>query len=184
MSPSPDQVYQVGYQRPSYNGETSRLISIPFRPWLMTNPFSNVHATPDGSGAIFTCDWCNGVRSDLYWAKLPPTPPADTTSRSTYVNSPVILRGKPGDQVRIRFGYGENGPPASLFCTTRQESCATDGSAAQPFVWLSETQHYTACDSGCTVNIPAVPGRVVYYIVDRLNGSTTMSGPLQTAAVN
>jgi hypothetical protein len=184
VSPDMDAITQIRYDVPSTNdGERARTLVKPFAPWFGTNSFFNGHFMPDASGVIFNCDWCSGVRPDLYWAKLPPTPPTDSINRSNYVNVPVTLSGVAGDQVRIRFGYAENGPPASLFCMTRQEACATDASGANPFVYLSETQHFTACGSGCTVNIPAVPGRVVYYVVDRLNG-TIRSGPLQTQAVN
>jgi hypothetical protein len=150
----------------------------------MTSSFANARAMPDSSGVIFSCDYCNGIRSDLYWAKLPPTPSFDSTPRNRYVQVPITVTGQSGDQVRIRFGYAENGAPGAYRCTSRQEACTTDGSGSQPFLWLSETQHYTACGAGCTVNIPGIPGRVVYYSVERTNGSSTVVGPLEAAPVN
>lgn len=184
-SPDMDAVTQIRYDVPSSNnGERARTVVKPFAPWFATNSFFNAHFTPDASGIIFNCDWCGGVRTDLYWAKLAPAARPDSVVRSTYVGVPVALSGVSGDQIRIRFGYMENGPAASLFCMTRQEACATDGSGANPFVWASETQHWVACSSGCTVNIPAVPGRVLYYVIDRQNGSNISTSSLRVVAVN
>ena len=184
MSPELDSPSQIGFQAPTANGAFARTLAVPFRSWFMTNSFANVHAVPDGSGAIFTCDFCESIRSDMWWVKIPPTPALDTTVRYTYSPLPVALKGKAGDRVRIRFGYSEHGTNTALYCSSRQESCATDGSGAQPFLWASETQAYSACDTGCTVNIPAITGRVLYYVVDRVNGSATSSSPLQIAVVN
>jgi hypothetical protein len=82
---------------------------------------------------------------------------------------------------RAVFGYAENGPPASFYCTSRQEACTTSGT---PFAWLSEPQQPVACSSGCTVQIPAIAGRVVYYRIDWLdgNGQVVLSGDLTAAA--
>ena len=183
-SPELDTVSQIGFAKASTNGEYSRTLAVPFRPWFNTNSYANVHATPDGTGAIFTCDWCLGVRSDMWWAKVPPTPAPDNVNRADYVKRPVTVAGAAGSLVRIRFGYAENGPPESLFCTTRHEACATDASGVQPFLFLSEAQHFTRCDTDCVLNIPAVPGRVVYYVVDRQRAGVVSSEALKVLAVN
>ena len=79
VSPDMDSVTQVRYDAPgTTNGERARTVVKPFTQWFGTNTFMNAHFMPDASGVIFTCDWCGGVRTDLYWAKLPPTPPMDT----------------------------------------------------------------------------------------------------------
>jgi hypothetical protein len=56
---------------------------------------------------------------------------------------------------------------------------------ADPFAFASEPQAWRACSAGCTVNIPAYAGRVLYYVIDRklANGSVVTSG-LQVLPVN
>jgi hypothetical protein len=145
--------------------------------------FTNVRATPDGSWAFTPRPWVNGVHCDWFAMKLPPWPGLDGTPRSGFVPISVTLPAAAGSaSTRIRFGYAENGPPTSFFCTTRQEACTTSGS---PFAYASENQTNTPCAAGCTVTIPAIAGRVVYYEVDRLDGfgNLVAAGPLQTRAV-
>jgi hypothetical protein len=97
----------------------------------------------------------------------------------------VSVAGSSGDLVRVAFGYAENGAPSSLFCTTRQETCWTSSTAtsSNPYVFAGEAQAKTPCGSGCTISIPAIPGRVVYYQTERTNGTTVTAGPLQSVAV-
>ena len=87
----------------------------------------------------------------------------------------------PGDRIRIAFGYAENGDPANLYCTTRQETCWTSAAATDPnpFVFAGEAQHKVACGSGCTVTIPAIPGRILFYQVEHTGGAGTILGPLE-----
>jgi hypothetical protein len=59
------------------------------------------------------------------------------------------------DLAWIRFGYAENGGnPAMFYRTPRQEDCS--------------------------ITIPAHPGRIVYYAIDRTNSAT---GSLDTSAM-
>lgn len=49
--------------------------------------------------------------------------------------------------------------------------------AGDPFAWASEPQRWKTCNSGCTININAYSGRVLYYVIDRMvNGNVTSSG--------
>jgi hypothetical protein len=82
--------------------------------------------------------------------------------------------------VRIRFGYDAN-----LYCTSRKESCSTGATNGDAFAWLSEPINWQSCGTGCTVTIPAISGRVLYYAVDRKDASgTIVSGGVQAVAVN
>ena len=63
----------------------------------------------------------------------------------------------------IKFGYMENGSAGSYYCTSRQDACTTSGS---PFIFPSiDSRTPLACSSGCTINIPAIAGRAVYYSI-------------------
>jgi hypothetical protein len=146
--------------------------------------YANWRSTPDGQWAIFQSYWADGYRNDFFVAKLPPWPGVDPkTARNDYVRTrPISLAGTPSDTIRIRFGYAENGPPEKLYCTSRQETCATDGSGVAPFLFASEPQQYKTCGRECTVQIPAISGRIVYYQMDRQDGGVARSGSLQVFA--
>jgi len=147
-----------------------------------TDNYWNVHGIVDASWAFTEVDWKDGIRKDILAYQLPPWPATDSVNRSQYVQVPIQLSGNTGDTVRIEFGYQEFGAPGSLNCTSRGEVCFTSASAtpSNPFVWSSETQSYTSCGSGCTVNVPALPGRVLYYRLHRKNAAGVESvGPIQ-----
>jgi hypothetical protein len=84
-----------------------------------------------------------------------------------------------GTNAIVEFGYAENGDPQNFYCTTRREACVAQSSAideSQPFYY--ETTEAAAisglrCELGCTIAIPALAGRVLYYRVtfrDSLGG--------------
>jgi hypothetical protein len=88
--------------------------------------------------------------------------------RSNFVPVTIGVAGYEGStKVRVRFGYAENGPADSYYCTSRKEACTTGGS---PYSWASEAPAPLNCPStGCRVEAPAIAGRLLYYVVDRLN---------------
>src|SRR6185312_9685156 len=175
---------QVGLSRPDPVGANWRKLGMWFNGPGRTNNFAGLAASRDGTWAFGSCVYCDGIRTDLFAAKLPPWPAYDSENRGGFVNLHVTI-GKSNNtaapNARIRFGYAENGPSGSYFCTARQEACTTGGT---PFAYASETQTQTSCTSGCTIDIPAISGRVVYYAVDRLSssGSLVTSGSTQALA--
>ena len=109
--------------------------------------------------------------------KVPPRVP-DSVNRTHYVPVSVSIPAKPGvDNAVIEFGYAESGDPAAYYCTARQEACVAQNSTINsrtPFYFAAtEAGSITGmpCRTGCTITIPAVPGRVVYYRVDARDGS-------------
>jgi hypothetical protein len=110
----------------------------------------------------------DGVREDLIGVQVPPFPnPQDrTTNKSQYVNVPITIGAyAAAPNVRVTFGYAENGPPNAFYCTARADACWA--TSTSPFSYASKSPSFTSCSGGCTVNIPAIPGRTVYYEVDR-----------------
>jgi hypothetical protein len=78
------------------------------------------------------------------------------------------------DNAIVRFGYAENGGSDQYFCTSRKEACyaASTTVPAIPFQFPSDASDGTlpgltgmACASGCTVALPALSQRVLYYQV-------------------
>jgi hypothetical protein len=144
-----------------------------------TDNYANVHGG-DGADWVFGVGkWADGVRSQIYGAKLPSWQ-LDSQYRGDFIKVPVKVGGRSGDKVRVRFGYDP-----SLNCTTRQEACSTGATNGDPFAWLSENVNWQSCDTGCTVTIPAIGGRVLYYVIDRKDTTGTVSsGGTQAIAVN
>ena len=113
------------------------------------------------------------------------------TERSCRDPASAVVFGRQGEPqsvraaVRIEFGYQEFGAPGILACTSRGEDCFTPATATRTdLLYASETQSHTSCGSGCTVNVPALPGRVLYYRIHRKNAAGVESvGPVQMSAV-
>jgi len=168
-------------------GENSRrLTSALVAPGRQYN-FTNAKVTPDAKWIQVLPQWLEGQRTDIFWVKLPPFPGPESNAGTAPGATGLTLQvsGGPGDAVRVAFGYAENGGPANFYCTSRAEACYTSATAtaASPFVYAGEVQSFTPCSGGCTVQIPAIPGRIVYYQVQRRNGSNTTTSALGTVAV-
>jgi hypothetical protein len=153
------------------NGASGRVISYMFGTHHEQGVFSNVRPTSDGKWLLFPGFLPTGT-TEAYMAKLPPFPAADSTRRDSFKEIRVKLAGVAGaDNAIVEFGYAENADPGNFYCTARQETCVAQGgtiSASQPF-YFSTTEAAsitgTPCSSGCTIAIPALAGRVVYYRV-------------------
>ena len=168
----------LGWTLPLSHYDFSNWISTPDAKWglFAGNPIQQ-HPVKNGPGAYQGTHW--------FAMKLPPSPAPDTTRRANPVSMRIALNGVSGDMVRIAFGYAENGNPANFYCTSRAEACYTSASATavNPFVFASETQFYTSCTGRCEVAIPAIPGRILYYVVQRQNGSNTTTSALGVVPV-
>jgi hypothetical protein len=174
------------------NATGMRRISTGFWPALGQYYAYNWVASPDAKWGFFAGNPV-GQRpksgedgSNFFAMKLPPWPNiVDSVNRSNYVSIDQGFSGTSGDQIRIAFGYGENGDSSKFYCTTRQETCWTSSAPTplSPFVFDGETQHKTPCGSGCSVSIPAIPGRIVFYQIERSNGTDVRLGPIQALPV-
>jgi hypothetical protein len=142
---------------PRTNGETMRnlersrvLARVFFRYRQSTT--ENAKPAPDGRWAL----------SRFVWAyRLPPYPPEDTVNRAEFVKVPVTLKPPAGvDNVLVEFGYD-----TSFRCTLRNEACMKDGNATEPYVFAGDTLTGISCGTGCTVEIPGISGRVLYWRV-------------------
>ncbi len=150
--------------------------------------FANWISSPDAKWGIYIPNpiAAKGAGGSAAFAmKLPPWPVSDETRRSTFVAVIRKFEGGRSRRIRIRFGYAENGDPMKFYCTTRREACWTSVGAtpSNPFVFDGEVQPELRCDDGCTVAIPAIPGRILFYQALHSDGSRTVSEPLQAVAV-
>jgi hypothetical protein len=155
------------------------LFTAPTQPYS----FQTWYSDPQAKWGFAVTPNTNGQVQEVFRFKIPSwtAPVADSVSRSSFVNVPFKFSGLAGDKRRIAFGYTENGAASNLYCTTRQETCWTSATATptNPFAFNSETQSKTACDNGCTINVPAIPGRVLWVQVELTNGSNVTTYPLQ-----
>jgi hypothetical protein len=146
--------------------------------------YTSPHMTSDGKWMLVRAGWPNGVRARVLLGKVPSVAVEDSIDRSRPVAVKVVLPSGSG-YVRARFGYIENGSAAQFYCTSRKEACLTDASV-QPYAFeQSDPLTATDCRNGCTVSIPALSGRVLYYRIEKsAEGSTGWAyGPTQVKAI-
>ena len=155
--------------------------------------FSNCRFTPDGQFQMCPAYWMDGVRTDWIAMRTGPLPQGDDVpgvNRTSFVPFPVTYQGVPlASNVRARFGYAENGGDL-LQCTAYGQDCSTEipsGSPNDPFSFTNEAVTRQACANGasCTITIPSLPNRILYYVVDRLdsNGNVLETSVMQAVAV-
>jgi len=163
-----------------------RVISNSLSKYEQESNFWNSRTLPDGSW-LFT-----SLAADPGGIKLLKIPPRikDSINRTAYVPVSVSLPAATGvDNALIEFGYMENGNPGNFYCTARQENCVAQSatiSAAQPFSFGTTEANAIKgmpCRSGCTITIPGVPGRVVYYRASSRDASGRVVGQQYGAQV-
>jgi hypothetical protein len=185
---------QTGQQLTITNGQTFRPLSKIGNRYGFQSVFAATHNSYSGSWTFSGGDFYgSGLRNDVFVIKLPPlpNPDSDHIARSGFVN--LVVQAGPatdsGVNARLRFGYAENGPANAFYCAyNRKEACMTNPSptSANPYYFASDSgQTFASCSNGCTMLLPAIPGRVVYYVIDRVDGSGNLidTGQLQIAAV-
>lgn len=120
-------------------------------------------------------------QSAVFAVPVPPLPAWDGIDRTTWV--PVTFKapgGYPG--ATVQFGYAENGLAGSFYCSTRQEACevAEPTIQATPYYFASEAIAPLPCASGCSIQIPGISGRIVYYQIRYTDG---MASAVEAAIV-
>jgi hypothetical protein len=152
--------------------------------------FSNCRTTPDGQFMFCPGYWLDGVRTEWLALRIGAQPPTDNVDRTTFVPINLSYQGVPfASNIRARFGYADNGGDL-LRCTAYGQDCSTEipsGSPGDPFSFTNEAVTLQACANGatCTITIPSLPNRILYYVVDRLDnsGAVLQTSPLQAIAV-
>jgi hypothetical protein len=148
----------------------TRLFTTP-KVWPNT---SNARSLPDGSWVFYS----PAAGPGAVMIKIPPQPAADGKDRTTFIPTPIAAAAPPGaTHAVVEFGYAEQGTPASYYCTSRRETCVAYQAAvneATPFKWTpTESVTGLPCSPSCTLVVPALPGRVVYWRVKYRNANQT-----------
>ena len=173
-------------------GRGVRLLTSAFSRKCSQSIFWNSREMALGTWVLTNVDNLDGTTAAAILIKKPPTPITTSQNLADFIQYVFNMGGgTTGDTVKIQYGYaeydqGQLATGAVPPCNPRNEGCFTDGSGANPYVWASETQHATACSSGCNVTmnvLPAPGGRVVYFKRIRINGANTNTGPLEVMMV-
>ena len=188
-------ITQYTLDRTDYSGAYSRaLVSATSRLRMVTG-FEGNQLLPDNSWLLYRQEFLNYQRSEMWMALCPPYPPDDpgnSVARGTFVPIAITLKPPAGlgaNTALVEFGYQEYGAPRQLNCTTRNDPCvASSGTVStgnEPFYFASENPAGAPCSSGCTIAIPAISERILYYQVQykAADGTLLPAGPLTAVVV-
>jgi hypothetical protein len=157
-------IRQFGVSRTDRDGYTSRLVSMGLSSPGRAYPYTHSLLHPSGDWAIVM--GINIVDGFMPAGFLVSLPPMNSANRDPGFRKVVVQVPAGSDYAEVRFGYNQ-----SLYCTARSEACATPGS---PYSFIGETRTLTSCAMGCTITIPALADKIVYYQIwrgDMSNGS-------------
>jgi hypothetical protein len=185
-------VRQFTLDRTDYAGAYTRSLVSATSRLRMVYGFESNRLLPDDSWLLLRTEWLNYQRNDMWMAKMLPYPPADSVARGTFI--PVTLTVKPPaglavNNAIVQFGYQEYGAPQFIDCTTRGDACIATASTVtpgnEPFYFASENPAGAPCASGCTITVPAISQRILYYRVQyrAANNAVIASGPLVSVVV-
>src|SRR5579862_6641718 len=173
-----------------YGAYTRTLVTASSRPRMVTG-FENNRLLPDNSWLLFRMEFPEYQSQQMWMAKMPPYPAVDSVARGTFVPMQIVVKPPAGLAVNnavAQFGYQEYGAPGSLNCTSRNDACLATGSTIPvgnaPFAFASENPTGLSCSAGCTITIPAISQRIVYYrVVYRAanNAALATSAPVAVA---
>ena len=148
------------------NGEKTRAVSREWR-FYREAATENVKADPTGKAFLTRSHW---------YIVPPPMPGGDTRNRATFTGIPVTVGNVPPttSTALVQFGYN-----ADFQCSlNRDNTCYAESatvSETTPFVFDHQTLTGVSCGSGCTVTIPALTNRVLYWrMVYRNAGGTVI----------
>jgi hypothetical protein len=197
MSGYLNSIVQVGFKKNDFTGALGRALTKGLARYKLIDPYWHGKAVSDASWVMFRSMYTSGAWTDVLLGKLPPFPPTDSVVRSTFQPLAVNLTPPTGLAVSnaiVQFGYTENGSPGQFYCTSRQEKCLATAAAVPvvPFQFASEGAggveagvSGVPCRNGCSVAIPAISQRILYYQVKYRDASnnTVATSQIQTVAV-
>ncbi|MCU1263533.1 MAG: hypothetical protein JWO80_6418 [Bryobacterales bacterium] len=190
-----DGIFQIEMDKVDNVGQYQRLIT-KFNHARQMSPFYTPYVLPNGRWMGFESNFPGdgSVNKTVLLVKLPPPGPGDSVNRMNFIPMPITLPAMNGaTNAIVRFGYAENGAPGSLFCTSRKESCVvgTQGTTSavdpvNPFYFEqveAGSWQGVPCASGCTITIPGIPQRMLYYqYAYRSNSGVVYTSPMSVLA--
>lgn len=163
-------VVQFSTANPDLIGAATRVLGPNYSKWNQFDAYWNVFTTPSEGALGSQVRWLDGVRTDDLLSVLPPFPGPDGVTRNTFESVPVAVPAPAvtgAQSAIVEFGYVENGSATSYYCTSRLETCvaaSTTIDSSPPFTFeTSEGFTPAACSTGCTIAIPSISQRTLYY---------------------
>lgn len=186
--------------RPDRSGSTMRALGAGNAIPREQSIFGLAMPSPDSKWLLHDAGTYPHRISQVQVMKLPPWPPTDSVARNTFVPVAITLNPRAGlnvDNAVIEFGYGEYGnDPAKFYCSQRQETCGVGRASSSSLVDEANPFYFTTaeaaslagtpCASSCTIAIPAIPGRVLYWRAKYRNAGKAVlqTGQSNVVAVN
>lgn len=166
-------IEQIGIVAANSTGKYQRGLTHALTPYKRWNSNADAHQTPDGKWILFdTLD--SSDHGQVWMVKAPPFPVYDGINRNIFQQHAITVDAVGGaTEAVIEFGYDP-----SFNCTSRTEVCVS-ATSNSPFFYASESFTAVACTSGCTINVPMLPDRVVYYHIKWRNSGHSV---IQTSA--
>ena len=197
MSAYLNSIVQVGFKQNDFTGALGRSLTKGLARYRLMDDYWHGKALSDASWLVFRSMYTGGAWTDILLGKLPPYPPTDSVARWTFQPIPVKLTPAAGlavDNAIIEFGYAENGSPGSFYCTSRQEKCLATAATVPttPFAFPSDGAGGQesgvaglGCAHGCTIAVPAISQRMLYYQVKYRDASnkTLAVGDMEVIAI-
>ena len=180
---------QEGFWRDNPNGELIRVLGHSLSRYRNASPFWNTRTTPDNQAIWSPVYGEDGWRKTEIVQFVPPFDTYDSINGGDFVYQTIQISTPPisSDNVIVEFGYPDYGSDGltKFYCTSRSENCVMGNTTiSDPYTYASETNSGQACAGGCTVKVPALSGRVMYYRVKYRTGtSVNLAGPTSTAAI-
>ena len=111
----------------SQTGQDVRPLTWGFRPFHFDGAYYwSGRALPDGSWIMVRANGYQRSGNADFLMKMPPMFTQDGVSRNGYVPVTVNIPAQAGATgAKVLFGYAENGPANSFYCTSRREACVS-----------------------------------------------------------
>jgi hypothetical protein len=197
MSAYLNSIVQMGFKQNDFTGALGRTLTKGLTRYKLIDGYWHGKTLSDASWLMFRSMYTSGAWTDILLGKLPPYPPTDSVVRWAFQPIPVKLTPPSGlavDNAAIEFGYAENGEPGQFYCTSRQEKCLATSATVPvvPFQFPSDAADGMEsgvagipCANGCSIAIPAISQRVLYYRVRYRDASnrTVATSQIETIAV-
>jgi len=191
LSKTANAIAQFTLDRTDGSGAYSRVLASATSRLRMVSGFENNRLLPDNSWVLYRQEFLNYQREEMWMMRNLPYPEKDSVNRGAFVPVPIQLdpvsAGVSVNNGVVEFGYAEYAQSGVYYCTTRADICqANDASVPAgnaPFVFASEAARGLACRAGCTIMVPAISSRVLYYRIRYRDASnnTVALGPWQVA---
>ena len=164
------------------NGQTMQRLGMLFS-GATQYPYAKCVSTPSASWLLCRgTSWLNGLAQLPLLVKIP-SRSGTSQAHEGFTQIPINIGASTGmTHARVRFGYGDTAG-TRFYCTTRAEECLTDGSLS-PFAFAADSLTEVACSPSCTINVPGVPGKILYYRVERkITGSWRLDASVLPVSV-